>query len=174
MGRLFDAVAALAGLRPKINYEGQAAIELEWLAMESTSDNPYSWSVIENNAFADSSHRQCGSPNWIVDTRPLVRDVAVDVARKMPATVIARRFHSTVVEMIFHICERVRARFGLNKVILSGGVFMNGLLTSESRERLSSAGFSVYCHEQVPANDGGLSLGQLTVASRTMTITACH
>jgi hydrogenase maturation protein HypF len=166
MGRLFDAVAAIAGIRAKIRYDGQAAMELEWLANEISSSETYSWKVAEKNSELVDSPYQHSAPTWILDTRPLIRDIATDVARHIPASIIAQRFHSTVVEMIADICVRIREKWGITKVVCSGGVFMNGLLTSQSCARLSSAGFKVHYHRRVPANDGGLSLGQLAVASK--------
>ncbi len=81
---------------------------------------------------------------------------------------IARRFHSTLVEMVAHVCDRLRAQTGLNRVVLSGGVFMNAILSTETPARLAAEGFDVFCHQQVPANDGGISLGQLAVAAAVL------
>lgn len=156
MGRLFDAVAAIAGIRANSSYEGQAAIELEWQAMRAT-DRAYAWEVAKASAAA----------SWIIDTRPMIREVAQDVARGVASTVIARRFHSTVVEWIADVCTRIRTATGLAEVVLSGGVFMNALLTSESVERLTEQGFTVFTQRTVPANDGGLSLGQLMIAAQS-------
>jgi hydrogenase maturation protein HypF len=81
---------------------------------------------------------------------------------------IARRFHSTLVEMIAAVCGQLRQASGLGAVVLSGGVFLNALLTSEVSARLGGEGFRVYRHRLVPPNDGGLSLGQLTIAAAQM------
>jgi hydrogenase maturation protein HypF len=108
------------------------------------------------------------SAGWAVDTRSLIRHLAADVAAGVPAAVIARRFHSSVVDLVTLVCAKIRAATGLSQVVLSGGVFMNALLTSEARAQLSADGFTVYCHEQTPANDGGLSLGQLAIAAATL------
>src|SRR5207248_713690 len=104
----------------------------------------------------------------IVDTRPLIRAVSADAAAGIEAARIGRRFHSTVVAIIAAVCERVRAETNLAAVALSGGVFLNALLTREVTERLTADGFRVYRHRLVPPNDGGLSLGQLAVAAANM------
>jgi hydrogenase maturation protein HypF len=158
-GRLFDAVAALAGVRDRVSYEGQAAIELEWLAMESSAAGVYPFVL-------DDRTKSLGEETgFVVDTRPLIEAVASEANKGVSATVIARRFHSTVVEVIAAVCGRVRGDTGLEAVVLSGGVFLNALLTQEVSTRLRGEGFRVYRHRLVPPNDGGLSLGQLAVAA---------
>jgi len=154
-GRLFDAVAVLAGVRDRVNYEGQAAIELEWLATGLTESGTYPFEL-----------SQTPDNPLQVDTRPIIRAVAHDARQGTAPALIARRFHSTIVEIIVAVCERLRGETGLTAVALSGGVFMNVLLTEEVRERLQRQGFRVYLQHQVPANDGGLSLGQLALAVR--------
>lgn len=168
MGRLFDAVAAMAAIRSKISYEGQAAMELESLATRCPMDGVYPWGIVERSNGQDSRTRDLRSPSWIVDARPLVREVAADVLRNVPPATIARRFQASVVELIAEMCIRIRNTTGLTQVALSGGVFMNALLLSESQSRLSALGFTLYRHRRVPANDGGLSLGQLAIAARIL------
>ena len=109
-----------------------------------------------------------GSPSeatLIVDARPLIQAVAADATRPTDAARISRRFHSTVVEIIAAVCCRLRATTGNGTVVLSGGVFLNALLTSEVSARLAGEGFLVYRHRLVPPNDGGISLGQLAIAA---------
>jgi hydrogenase maturation protein HypF len=154
-GRLFDAVAALAGVRDDVSYEGQAALELEFLAAGVEPDGAYPFGL-------DSAE---GSEALVVDTRPLIRAVAEEAARGVPAARIARHFHSTVVALIVAVCKRLRRVTGIEAVALSGGVFLNALLTSEASTRLTEDGFRVYRHRLVPPNDGGLSLGQLAIAA---------
>jgi hydrogenase maturation protein HypF len=101
----------------------------------------------------------------VIDTRPLIRAIAADVNREIDAPRVARRFHDTLVAMIVAICSKIRKQSGLHIVILSGGVFMNALITLRVTARLSEEGFRVYRHEKVPPNDGGLSLGQLAIAA---------
>jgi hydrogenase maturation protein HypF len=156
MGRLFDAVAALAGVRDRVSFEGQAAMELEWLATETAADGSYPFEVV------------AGKEALEIDPRPLVRAVVEDVQRGSSSRTIARRFHSTVVEMVAQVCARIRAKFRLDRVVLSGGVFLNVLLTSEVCSRLSQDGFQVYRHRRVPPNDGGICLGQLAIAASRM------
>ncbi len=158
-GRLFDAIAALAGVRQQVGYEGQAAIELEWLASGIPADEVYPFDMIET---ADGS---TAFKSIVLDMRPMIVRVNEEVREGVSAAVIARRFHSTMVELIARACGRLRAASGLDAVVLSGGVFMNALLTAETLARLRSDGFRAYRHRQVPPNDGGLSLGQLAVAA---------
>jgi hydrogenase maturation protein HypF len=101
----------------------------------------------------------------IVDTRPLIAEVADEVRSGCRAAVIGRRFHSTLVEIVAAVCTRLRAETGLSVVVLSGGVFLNALLVCETLERLGRDGFRVYRHQRVPPSDGGLSLGQLAIAA---------
>jgi hydrogenase maturation protein HypF len=158
-GRLFDAIASLVGLRDRVSYEGQAAVELEWLASLVPSGESYPFNI------SAAQDQEPPEGPMIVDTRPLIRAVAEDLARGTPAASIARRFHSTVVSVIAAVCGELRCTTGINVVILSGGVFMNALLTSETVARLCGDGFRVHRHALVPPNDGGLSLGQLAIAA---------
>ena len=161
-GRLFDAVAALSGVRTRVSYEGQAAMELEWLATEVRPDSAYPFQI--NRPETAPGTGEAESPLEI-DTRPLIRAVADDVHRGTAKNRIARRFHSTLTEIIAAVCGQIRDETGLATVALSGGVFMNALLASETAERLSGGGFRVLRHRLVPPNDGGLSLGQLAIAA---------
>lgn len=153
-GRLFDAVAALAGVRDRVSFEGQAAMELEWQATEVFPDWSYPF-ALEEPAEAPIC----------IDTRPLIAAVAEDVSRGASSAQVGRRFHSTVVQLISAVCGRVRRDTGLGIVVLSGGVFMNALLTEEVTAHLQEEGFRVHRHRLVPPNDGGLSLGQVAVAA---------
>lgn len=150
-GRLFDAVAALLGVRDAINYEGQAAIELEQLA-DSTERGAY--------------------PAAVTGTRPLalagadlVRSCAGDLAAGVPRERIAARFHNGVANAITRVCTRLADETGLRAVALSGGVFQNLLLLDRTATALGEAGLRVLTHARVPANDGGISLGQAVVAA---------
>jgi hydrogenase maturation protein HypF len=158
-GRLFDAVAAIAGVRKRVTFEGQAAMELEWLAASVPSDLGYPFDL--GFSVADDT----AESTVIIDTRPLIRAAAGDSLRGASAALIARRFHTTVVEMVASVCSRLRAASGIGDVVLSGGVFLNALLTHEVGERLEREGFRAFRHRLVPPGDGGLSLGQLAVAA---------
>jgi hydrogenase maturation protein HypF len=158
-GRLFDAVASLAGVRDRASYEGQAAVELEWLASSTAPAGAYPY-LIQQPESADGA-----DPPLVIDTRPLIAAVAGDARRGVAAGLIARRFHRTLAEVIAAVCGKLRDGTGLGDVVLSGGVFLNALLTEEVTTRLGADGFRVYRHTRVPPNDGGLSLGQLAVAA---------
>jgi hydrogenase maturation protein HypF len=159
MGRLFDAVAVLAGLCDRVSYEGQAAMELEWLAHDLAERGAYSFEVKEVPAAEAQEAR------LVVDTRPLIEDVARDAGSGTAGPIISRRFHTTIVELIASVCDHIRRSMRIDAVVLSGGVFMNALLSVEANRRLKDDGFRVFRHRLVPPNDGGLSLGQLAIAA---------
>jgi len=242
-GRLFDAVAAIAGVRDRASYEGQAAIELEWLATGQPmagsypielaeakytppeDKDPYRLNILHAGAssapprirpaldesgaaqrlprregisqegdplgIAQEQSKSTNGPSpqpsppgtgerepepvgvnqavtppaMVIDTRPMIRAIAIEVDAGVDRAVIARKFHSTWVEIISVICRKIREATGENSVVLSGGVFMNALLAVEVVERLNREGFCTFRHRLVPCNDGGLSLGQLAVAA---------
>ena len=150
MGRLFDAVAALTGVRERAGYEGQAAMELELVA-DGVLDRTHYPLVLSDAEPA------------VADWEPLVRAVLYDRARGLPSSVISARFHNALVDL----AEAIAVRVGLAEIVLSGGCFQNLRLAGAIRERLSARGFEVYSPRMYPPNDGGLSLGQLFVASWT-------
>jgi hydrogenase maturation protein HypF len=156
-GRLFDAVASLVGIRDCSSYEGQAAMELEWLAANTATDPAYPFDFLEP---ADSQKLPA-----IIDTRPFIRAVVDDCRAGLEAATISRRFHSTLVSICTSACRHARKQTRLNTVVLSGGVFLNTVLSEETAASLTEDGFEVYRHRQVPTNDGGLSLGQVAVAA---------
>ncbi len=154
MGRLFDAVAALTGVRGVIEYEAQAAIDLEMMAhIASGETGVYPFALEEQNGLN------------VIKLRDLLVSVIADILKKTPEAVIAARFHNTVAQMIHKTCETIASKTDLKKVALSGGVFQNRLLTRKTLPLLESAGFEVYTHRQVPCNDGGISLGQVVIAN---------
>ncbi len=152
VGRLFDAVASLAGVCDLASFEGQPAIRLEALAADEAPAGSYSFTLV-------------GSRPIAVDPGPIIRGVHRDVSAGVTASTVARRFHATLVELIVAVCEALRLEEGLGAVALSGGVFMNAILATEATARLEHAGFRVLRHGLVPPNDGGLSLGQLAIAA---------
>ena len=158
-GRLFDAVASLAGVADLARYEGQAAIQLEALATRVTNCGSYPFALAQSSAGPDSP--------LVIDTRPLISAVVADVARAVEPAIVARRFHRAMVDIIAETCARMRTSTGLDRVVLSGGVFSNALLTGKTMTRLTADGFRVYRHRLVPPNDGGLCLGQLAIAAAT-------
>jgi hydrogenase maturation protein HypF len=152
-GRLFDAVASLLGLRDRITFEGQAAMELEALAAPEAD-------LVYPTVIRD------GDDGIVVQTPDVVRGVVEDLLRQVPASLIAARFHATLADVLARVCLRLRGRTGLDAVALSGGVFQNAWLLQAAITRLEADGFQVYTHHQVPTNDGGLALGQAAVAAR--------
>ena len=159
VGRLFDAVAALAGLQTEVQFEGQAAMELEWLATDIPPDHGYTFGLVDAEEGASEQE------SIVIDTRSMIAAVASDVHSGVPVARIARRFHSSLVEVIAQTCIRLRDQTGVEATVLSGGVFQNSLLLSEAVLRLVGEGFRVYRHELVPPNDGGLCLGQLAIGA---------
>jgi hydrogenase maturation protein HypF len=146
MGRLFDAVASLIGVREVARYEGQAAIELEMMADESQG-----WGY------------EFDYSGKIIEPAPVIRDIVADLVRRVPAAVIAAKFHNAVASLIFKVARRIRAERELHRVALSGGVFQNRLLLKRTARLLEAAGFEVLIHSRVPPNDGGIALGQAVV-----------
>ncbi len=156
MGRLFDTVASLVGLRQEVAFEGQAAMELEMItADENFGCYPFSWTRPEDGP-------------WIIGLEPLVKALVADILEKVPAFVIGARFHATVVELFTRLCLEIRAKHNLEQVALSGGCFQNRILTEGLMAALAKAGFKVLTHSLVPANDGGISLGQAVVAANRL------
>ncbi|MEM8532973.1 MAG: carbamoyltransferase HypF [Chloroflexota bacterium] len=150
LGRLFDAVAALLGIRNEVLYEGQAAIELEALA--EPSQNAYPFTVID------------GTPAQI-DVVPMFHAIVADLQQHKPLPQIVGRFHATISTIIVTQCEHVRQQTSINDVALSGGVFQNRLLLQQSVAQLEENTFRVYLNHLVPPNDGGISLGQAAIAA---------
>jgi len=150
-GRLFDAAAAILGVRDTINYEGQAAIELEQLA-DPAESGAYPAAVV------------AGDPFQILGA-DLLTALISDLTAGVRAPVIAARFHHGVAAAIEAGCLLLRERHGLDTVALSGGVFQNMLLLHATAARLEARGFRVLTHSRVPCNDGGISLGQAVIAA---------
>ncbi|MEO7034133.1 MAG: carbamoyltransferase HypF [Polyangiaceae bacterium] len=156
VGRLFDAVSALCGVRLHSSYEGQPAIELEWAAMRSRAPAPaYPYRIAPTAPDAP----------LVLDTRELIRAVAHDVRAGVPVAAIALRFHVTLAAAWCQLCIQQRAEHGLSQVVLGGGVFANALLVTELTERLTRESFQVFRAHAHPAGDGGLCLGQLAIAA---------
>ncbi len=155
VGRLFDAVAALAGLCPRVSYEGQAAVELEALV---GGDEAAGYPLAVSNAPEGGMLR--------LDARETVLAVARDVAAGVSAGAVAARFHAALAEATAHACERLAARAGTWTAVLSGGVFQNQTLLRGTSLRLHRAGLRVLTPARLPPNDGGVSYGQAVVAAR--------
>ncbi|HEY4691446.1 MAG TPA: carbamoyltransferase HypF [Anaerolineae bacterium] len=155
VGRLFDALSSIAGVRQSANYEGQAAIEFEALA-DAAERGEYEFEVIRRTEAA-------GSNQFSVSAVPVIRAAVNDVRAGVPAPVISARFHNGLAAMLRDVCLALREERGLNEVALSGGVFQNVTLLKRVLDLLRAANFTVYTHRIVPPNDGGLALGQAMV-----------
>ena len=165
-GRLFDAVAALAGIRDTINYEGQAAVELEQRA-DPTETGSYPARVdtdLSTDPDTVDSSGLTRRPRLIHGT-DLIRAVVDDVRRGVDPAIIAARFHNGFADVLVHAVEGARDRTGLATAALSGGVFQNLLLLSRMTDGLAARGFRVLTHSRVPPNDTGISLGQAAIAA---------
>jgi hydrogenase maturation protein HypF len=154
-GRLFDAVAALVGVpgTQRSTYEGQAAVELE-LAAGNLASQGYPFRL-----------RPEGE-GWIVETREIISGVVEDLLAGRAKGEISSRFHRTMAEVVVAGCERIRVDRGTTTVALSGGTFQNMLLLNQVVRFLKEKGFEIYRHRRVPANDGGLALGQAILADK--------
>ena len=150
-GRLFDAAAALAGMRDTVTYEGQAAIELEQAA-DPTVDDAY----------------PCPVRDGLIDGVELMAHLAADLANRRPVPEAAAAFHNGLAKGLVEAAMAAAAEEGLTTVALSGGTFQNQLLASCVMRDLEAAGLEVLIHNRVPANDGGISLGQAAIANATL------
>jgi hydrogenase maturation protein HypF len=151
MGRLFDAVASLSGVRSDVTYEAQAAIEMEVLSKPFiASAEAYPYEIGET-----------------IKVKDLFNAVVHDIRANESAGMIGARFHKTIASIAVDICKQAREKRKLNEVALSGGVWQNQILLDLVRDGLENSGFTVYFHKQVPTNDGGLALGQAVIANHS-------
>lgn len=158
-GRLFDAVAAIVGLRPIMSFEGQAAMELEWAADASVVE-AYEFSLRPPEA--GDALGTFVAPRFIVDWRPALYALVDDVSLGVPVATMAARWHATMAEVIVAVARSS----GRLRVVLSGGCFQNVSLCERADWRLRACGMQPYWHQRVPPNDGGIALGQLAAAAR--------
>jgi len=147
VGRLFDAVASLLGLHQRVSFEGQAAMELEFLVQSGVEEN-YPFLLRKG-------------PPYIVDWQPMLKEILSDIERGQDAGIIAAKFHNTLAETIIAVAREI----GERKVVLTGGCFQNRYLTERSVQRLLDSEFRCYWHQRVPPNDGGIALGQVVSAA---------
>jgi hydrogenase maturation protein HypF len=154
VGRLFDAVAALTGVRQKLGFEGQAAMELEFAAGRAATDAAYGWRISSNAA------------GLTLDWAELICGVLSDVAQGVSVETVAAKFHHALAEVIVTVARRT----GCERVALSGGCFQNRYLTERAVSRLHAAGFQPYWHQRIPPNDGGIALGQVVAARRELSL----
>jgi hydrogenase maturation protein HypF len=166
MGRLFDAISALVGIRGEIDYEGQAAVELEMAAHSSVSARKLDGAISD----ASQSYPYCILEDKgikIVRLKDLLSAVIEDLQKGISKGTISVKFHNTVTQMINEMCRSIADDTGIAQVALSGGVFQNRLLLRKTVRLLENSGFQVFTHRQVPCNDGGISLGQAVIANFT-------
>ncbi len=154
LGRLFDAAAALLGVRYIISYEGQAAIELEALA-DPTETGTYPLEI---------------SPENTVQLSSLIFSLLSDLHKGDPIPTISARFHNTLAALVLEFALRAKQSHSLNRVALSGGVWQNMSLLTQTTHILSRAGFQVLTHHHIPTNDGGISLGQAVVGLKSLSV----
>ncbi len=153
-GRLFDAVASIVGVRDEVNFEAQAAIELEAGALRGV-ESSYPFEILSGNP-------------WQIDVRPMIENIVRDVLAAKPTGWISAAFHNTVAAIIVEVCSRLRAADRINRVCLSGGTFQNVYLAERALRSLRAQGFEVFLHSKVPPNDGGISLGQAVIANASL------
>jgi hydrogenase maturation protein HypF len=149
MGRLFDAAASIMGINHRVNYEGQAAIEMEALIDEK--ETKFYSIEIENN---------------LINPRPLFESLIIDQQNNVSINKMAARFHNSIVQFSTNICTIIRKESGINSVALTGGVWQNKVLLDNTIKKLKKERFDVMIHHNVPTNDGGISLGQALIASK--------
>jgi hydrogenase maturation protein HypF len=150
LGRLFDAVAAIAGIRQRVVYEGQAAMELEMAAGELENET-YEYDMIFENVLK-------------IEPQSIIEGIVRDIDKGVAVSSISGKFHATLIRMFCQVCERLKEETGIHRVALSGGVFQNSILLTGLKQNLEGKGFVVLTHENVPTNDGGIALGQAVIA----------
>ena len=152
MGRLCDAVSALLGFTDKISFQGEAAIHLENISDKDEKEYyPYHISY-ENGSYE-------------IDTKVIIKNLVYDIKENINKRIIARKFHNTIIKFTGTLCEILRDDYKINSVVLSGGVFQNEILLLGIYNSLTEKGFKVYIHEQIPANDEGISIGQMIIGN---------
>jgi len=156
LGRLFDAVASILGLRHRVSFEGQAAMALEMMARQKTNylsaPDLYGYDLFTRDACE-------------ISVRPIINGIVKDLKKGVPPAEISSKFHLSLMSIYTDLCGRIRGETGINQVVLSGGVFQNALLLKGLIQGLEREGFRVFTQCQVPTNDGGIALGQAVAAA---------
>jgi hydrogenase maturation protein HypF len=147
-GRLFDAVSALINLCTVSNFEAEAPMRLEAI-IEANCNETYSYEINNTISFKKTF--------W---------EIINDINKNIPASIISAKFHNTVIHVILEVAENMREEYKINKIVLSGGVFQNRYLLTKVEKELLENKFEVYSHSKVPSNDGGIALGQLSIAAK--------
>ena len=154
-GRLFDAVASICGLRQKISFEGQAAMEIEFAAMRTNTRETYPFDI----TFLSTS--KTDAEIAVIDWEPMIRAIAQEAGTSVSVETVAGKFHNTLAEIILAVAREI----GETNVVLSGGCFQNRILLERTVERLQNAGFRPIWHQRIPPGDGGIALGQIVVSA---------
>jgi len=162
-GRLFDAVAAMCGVRLEVSYEGQAAIELEALADPGAAE-PYPFVTFASSSKVDEDQLR-PDPVVVMDPRPAIVAVLADLAAGVAVSTISARFHAGLAQATVRGCVLAAEREGVDLAVLSGGVFQNRLLLESTAAALQRAGLRVLVPERLPCNDGQIAFGQVAVAA---------
>ncbi|HIJ80787.1 MAG TPA: carbamoyltransferase HypF [Desulfuromonadales bacterium] len=165
-GRLFDAVAALLGVRRTVSYEGQAAIELEALAETAETECKSTMSPLSQGGSFFYTFEKTGNAAFHIDFSPMFREILNAIASGTSTATIAGRFHITLAAATTEVCQQISRGTGFDRVVLSGGVFQNRLLSEMVYTALHKKGFQVFTHRLVPPNDGGIALGQAAIAGK--------
>jgi hydrogenase maturation protein HypF len=155
-GRLFDAIAAILGVCLETSYEGQGAVELANLLPQELLLNPTAQAEWQPYPF------ELGA--GVIDMRKMLAAILEDQKNKVPVPIISLRFHQTLVSIVGETVDMVAAATGCRQVALSGGVWQNPYLLHQAKNYFLERGYQVYFHRQVPANDGGIALGQAMIA----------
>ncbi|MEA3414862.1 MAG: carbamoyltransferase HypF [Thermodesulfobacteriota bacterium] len=151
IGRLFDGISAIIGMKNHVSFDGQAAMDLEMLA-DNNRETTYDYEWLSGNTYK-------------IFTEPIVCGVVKDMEAGIHASRISSKFHITLIKLFSELCEVIKKESGLNRIVLSGGVFQNSILLTGLIKFLEEKNFEVFTHTTVPANDGGVSLGQAMVAA---------
>jgi hydrogenase maturation protein HypF len=146
IGRLFDGVAAVIGIRDRVSFEAQVAMELEFLTVELIADDYYNFEFEKNE-----------NDLFVINWHQIIKDIVKDLENNIPKNLISVKFHNTLAEIIIRIACKIK----LEKVLLAGGCFQNKYLLERAIKRLKQENYKVYWHQRVPANDGGISPGQI-------------
>ncbi len=149
VGRIFDALSSLLGFCQVMDFEGQAAMDVEFATLEKESNSVYSFLIKKEDA--------------LVIDGPFIREILKDIQDGVSASIICVKFHNTLVDIIVAVAKRS----GLQKIALTGGCFQNKYLLEKTIERLEEEHYSVYWHQRIPPNDGGIALGQVAAAARS-------
>ncbi|MFL0267723.1 carbamoyltransferase HypF [Candidatus Clostridium radicumherbarum] len=152
MGRLFDAVSSIIGIRDKITYEGQASIELE-ASIKDTKSESYSYSIVKEEK------------NYIINPNKLIEGILIDRFSGIEKHIMSLKFHNSIINLTAETCTLIKNQTSLNEVVLSGGVFQNSFILENLCEKLKPLGFKVYYPKAFPTNDGGIALGQIAIAN---------